>query len=152
MYGALRRAFFESYTICPLRSYCQYPPLHIWVSRGPETYAAEPALLGHPVKSGEGCHCCPVTEWCPTLHDPMDCSTPGFPVPHRLPGFVQVHAHWVGDAVPPSHPLSPSSPAFNLSQHQGLFWWVSSSHQMARVLEFQLQHESFHWIFRIDFF
>ena len=66
--------------------------------------------------------------------------------------FTQTHVHWVGDAIQPSHPLSsPSPPAFNLSQHQGLFKWVSSSHQVAKVLEFQLQHQSFQWIFRTNF-
>ena len=84
--------------------------------------------------------------------DPRDCSMPGLPVHHQLPEFTQTHVHWVGDAIPPSHPLSsPSPPTFNLSQHQGLFKWVSSSHQVASVLEFQLQHQSFQWIFRIDF-
>ena len=74
----------------------------------------------------------------------MDCSTPGLPVHHQLLGFTQTHVHRVGDAIQPSHPLSsPSSPAFNLSQHQGLFQGVSSSHQGAKVLEFQLQHQSF---------
>ena len=68
------------------------------------------------------------TQSCPTLCDPMNCSMPGLPVHHRLPEFTQTHAHWVGDAIQPSHPLSsPSPPAFNLSQHQGLFKWVSSS-------------------------
>ena len=87
-----------------------------------------------------------------TLCSPMDCSTPGLPVHHQLPEFTQTHAHWVSDAIQPSHPLSSlSSPAFNLSQHQGLFKWVSSSHQVAKVLEFQLQHQSFQWIFRTDF-
>ena len=70
--------------------------------------------------------------------NPMDCSTPGLPVPHQLPEFTQTHVHWVGDAIQPSHPLSSSSPAFNLSQHQGLFKRVSSSHQVAKVLEFWL--------------
>ena len=93
-----------------------------------------------------------VAQPCPTRCDPMDCSTPGHPVHHHLPEFTQTHIHWVGDAIQPSHPLlSPSPPAFNLSQHQGLFQWISSSHQMARVLEFQLQHQSFQWIFRTDF-
>ena len=93
-----------------------------------------------------------VTQSCPTLSDPMDCSTPGFPVHHQLPVFIQSQAHWVGDAIQPSHPLSsPSPPAFNLSQHQGLFQWVSSSHEVAKVLDFQLQHQSFQWIFRTDF-
>ena len=92
-----------------------------------------------------------VTQSCPTLCDPMDCSTPGLPVHHQLPEFTQTHVHWVGDAIQPSHPLSsPSPPVFNLSQHQGLFQWVDSSHQVAKVLEFQLQHQSFQWIFRTD--
>ena len=86
------------------------------------------------------------------LCDPMDCSTPGLPVHHRLPELTQTHVHQVGDAIQPSHPLSsPSPPAFNLSQYQGLFKWVSSSHQVAKVLESQLQHQSFRWIFRSDF-
>ena len=79
----------------------------------------------------------------------MDCSKPGLPVHHQLPEFTQTHT---GDAIQPSHPLSsPSPPAFNLSQHQGLFQWITSSHQVAKVLEFQLQHQSFQWIFRTDF-
>ena len=86
-----------------------------------------------------------VAQLCPTLYDPMDCSTPGFPVHHQLLELTQPHVYWVGL---PSHPLSsPSPPTFNLSQHQGLFQWVSASHQVAKVLEFQLQHQSFQWIF-----
>ena len=82
----------------------------------------------------------------------MNCSTPGLPVHHQLLEFTQTHVHRVGDAIQPSHPLSsPSPPALNLSQRQGLFQWVSSSHQGAKVLEFQLQHQSFQWIFRVDF-
>ena len=92
-----------------------------------------------------------VTQSCLTLCDPVDCSKPGFPVLHHLPELVQTHVHWVGDAVQPSHPLSSPPPAFNLSQHQGLFQWVSSLHQVTKVLELQLQHQSFQWIFRIDF-
>ena len=85
------------------------------------------------------------------LCDPMECSMPGLPVHHQLPEFTQTHVHWVGDVIQPSHPLSsPSPPAFNLSQHQGLFKWVSSLHQVAKVLEFQLQQQSFQWIFRTD--
>ena len=80
----------------------------------------------------------------------MDSSTPDFSALHHLPGFVQTHFHGIGDAIQPSHPLlSPSPPALNLSQHQGLFQWVSSSHQVAKVL--QLQHRSFQWMFRVDF-
>ena len=89
---------------------------------------------------------------CPTLYDLMDCSTPGLPVHHQLPEFMQTHVHCVGDAIQSSQPLSSPSPtALNLSQHQGLFQWVSSSHQVAETLEFQLQHQSFQWIFRTDF-
>ena len=88
---------------------------------------------------------------CPTLWDPMDCSTPVFPVHHQLPELAQTHVHWVGDAIQPSHPLLPPSPALSLSQHQGLFQWVGSSHQVAKVLELQLQRQSFQWIFRTDF-
>ena len=85
------------------------------------------------------------------LCDPMECSTPGLPVHHQLPELTQTHVHWVGDAIQPSHPLSsPSPPALNLSQHQGLFQWVSSLHQVAKVLEFQLQHQSFQWISRTN--
>jgi len=93
-----------------------------------------------------------VAQSCPTLCDPMNHSTPGFPVHHHLPEPTQTHVHWVSDTIQPSHSLSsPSPPAFNLSQHQGLFQWVSSSHQVAKVLELQLQHQFFQWIFRIDF-
>ena len=82
------------------------------------------------------------------LCDPMNCSTPGLPVHHQLPESTQTHVHWVGDAIQPSHSLSsPSPPALSLSRHQGLFKWVSSSHQVAKLLEFQLQHQSFQWIF-----
>ena len=87
------------------------------------------------------------TQSYPTLCNLMDCSTPGFPVHHQLPKLTQTHVHWVGDTIQPSHPLlSPSPPAFSLSQHQGLFKWVSFSHQVGKVLEFQLQHQSFQWM------
>ena len=90
---------------------------------------------------------------CLTLCNPMDCSTLGLPVHHQLPELAQTHVHQVGDDIQPSQPLSsPSPPAFNLSQYQGLFQRVSSSHQVAKVLEFQLQHQSFQRIFRTDFF
>ena len=81
----------------------------------------------------------------------MHCSMPGLPVHHQLPEFTQTHVHWVGDAIQPSYPLSsPSQPTFNLSQHLGLFQWVNSLHQVAEVLEFQLQHQSFQWTPRAD--
>jgi len=90
-----------------------------------------------------------VTQSCPTLCDPMDDRMTGFPVYHQLPEFVQTHVHQVGDVIQPPHPLSsPSPPAFNLSQHQGLFKWVSFSHQVAKTFEFQ--HQTFQWIFRTD--
>ena len=93
-----------------------------------------------------------VTQLCPTLCDPMDCSTPGLPVHHQLPEFTQTQVHWVSDAIQPFHPLSsPSPPAFNLSQHQGLFQWAHFSHQVAKVLKLYLQHQSFQWIFRTNF-
>ena len=93
-----------------------------------------------------------VAQLCLTLCDPVNCSTPGFPVHHKLPEFAQTPIHSVGDAIQPSHPLScPLPPAFDLSQHQGLFQWVGSSYQVAKLLERQLQHQSFQWIFRTDF-
>ena len=92
-----------------------------------------------------------VAQSCPTLCKPMNCSTPGLPVHHQLPEFTQTHVHWVGDAIQSSHPLSrPSPPTLNLSQHQGLFRWVTSSHQVAKILEFQLQHHSFQRTPRAD--
>ena len=81
----------------------------------------------------------------------MNCSMAESPVLYYLPEFAQTHVHWVSDAIQPSHPLSPPSLDLNLSQHQGLFQWVSSSNQVAKVLEFQRQHQSFQWIFRTDF-
>ena len=88
---------------------------------------------------------------CLTLCHPRYCRMPGLPLSHYLPEFAQVPVHWIGDAIQPSHPMSPSSPsAFNLSQHQGLFQWFSSLHQVTKVLE--LEHQSFQWVFRVDFF
>ena len=95
-----------------------------------------------------------VTQWCLTLCDPMEYNTPGHPVHHQLMVFTQTHVHLptlVSVAIQVSHPLpSPSPPAFNLSQHQGLFKWLSCLHQVAKVLEFQLQHQSFQWTLRTD--
>ena len=83
---------------------------------------------------------------------PVECSTPGFPIHHQLPELAQTYIHQVGDAIQPSHPLSsPSPPAFNLSQHQGCFQWVSSAHQVSKLLELRFQHHSFQRVFRIDF-
>ena len=95
---------------------------------------------------------CSIAQPYPVLCNPMDCSMPGFPVLPYLLEFAQTQVYWVDDTIQPSHLLSfPSLPAFNLSQHQGLFQWVTSSHEVAKVLEFQLQHQSFQWIFRTDF-
>ena len=92
-----------------------------------------------------------VVQSCPTLFNPMNCSTPGLPVHHQLPEFTQTHVHQVSDVIQPSHPLlSPSPPAPNPSQHQSLFQWVNSSHKVAKVLEFQLQHHSFQRTPRTD--
>ena len=103
------------------------------------------------VKADHLCCSCSVANLCSTLCDLIDCSVPGFPVLHQLLELAQTHVHWVSDASQPSHPLlSPSPPAFSLCQHQGLFQWIGSFHQVAKVLEFQLQHQSFQWIFRTD--
>jgi len=98
---------------------------------------------------------CSLAKSCPTLCDPMDCSTPGFPVLHYLPEFAQTHAHWVGDAIQPPHPLLP--PFLLPFRNIRFLHWVGSSHQVAKILELQLQHQSFQWIsglisFRIDWF
>ena len=92
-----------------------------------------------------------VGQSCLTLCDPMNRSTLGLPVHHQLPEFTQTHVHRVGDTIQPSHPLSsPSPPAPNPSQHQGLFQWVNSSHEMAKILEFQPQHQFFQWTLKTD--
>ena len=92
-----------------------------------------------------------VSQSCPTLCDPMNRSTPGLPVHPQLPEFTQTHARQVSDAIQLSHPLlPPSPPAPNPSQHQGLFQWVNSLHEVAKVREFQLQHQSFQWTPRTD--
>ena len=89
---------------------------------------------------------------CVWLCDPMNHSTPGLPVHHKLPEFTQTHAHPVSDAIQPSHPLSsPSPPDPNPSQHQGLFQWVNASHEVAKVLQLQLQHQSLQWTSWTDF-
>ena len=95
-----------------------------------------------------------IAQLCLTLqrHEPQH-ARPPCPSPTQLPDFTQTHVHWVGKAIQPSHPLSsPSLPAFNLSQHQDLFKWLSSLHQVATVLEFQLQHQSFQWTSGLFFF
>ena len=100
---------------------------------------------------GLGFCCCSVAHSCLTLCDPMDWSTAGFPVPHHLPKFAQVHVHCIAYAIQLFHSLAPSSPsALNLSQHQETFQWVGR-YQMTKILEFQLQHQWLQWIFRVDF-
>ena len=91
------------------------------------------------------CCCCSVTKSCPTLCDPTNCSTPGFPVLHYLLVFAETHVHWICDTIHSSCLLSSPSPPLNLSQHHSLFQWISSSHQVTKVLELQLQHQSFQW-------
>ena len=92
-----------------------------------------------------------VAQSCLTLWDSMDCSMPGFPVHNQLPELAQTHVHWVSDAIQPSHPLSsPSSPAFNFAEHQGLYQRVSSLHQLTKILGIQLQLQSFQWKFGIS--
>ena len=92
-----------------------------------------------------------VAQSCPTHCDPMNCSMPGLPVHQQLPEFTQTHVHRFGDAIQPSHPLlSPSPPASSPSQHPGLFQCVNSLHEVSKVLEFQLQHQSFQWTPKTD--
>ena len=98
--------------------------------------------------------CCSVTKSCLTLCSLMDCSTPGLPVPHHLLEFAQVHVHWVGDAIQPSLPLLPLLLLPSVSPSIRVFFFfpiVISSHQIPKVLELQLQHQSFQWVFRVDF-
>ena len=114
--------------------------LQTWGGHSMPTCLYSGALwISHPSLSHTYLQFSSVTQSCPTLCDPMNCSMPGLPVHHQLPEFTQTHVHQVGDAIQPSHPLlSPSPPAPNPSQHQSLFQWVNSSHQVAKVLEFQL--------------
>ena len=115
-----------------LQSWVYYPHLQIRKLRGSCKLSVKFSQLGS------------VTQSCLTLCDSMNRSTPVLPVHHQLPEFTETHVHRVGDSIQPSHPLSsPSPPAPNPSQHQGLFQQVNSSHQVAKVLEFQLQHQSF---------
>ena len=107
--------------------------------------------IAHSSRSGNWFQFSLVSQLCPILCDPMDYSTPGFLTHQQLLEVSQTHVHQVGDAIQPSHLLSSPSPSpFNLSQHQGLFKWVSSSHQVAKVSEFQLQHQYCQWMFRTD--
>ena len=119
---------------CRLRPLLSLPP-NLQIA---DTCWGPPVLMGPMSSLGtEIPRCCSVSKSRPTLCDPMDCSTPGFPILHDLPEFAQIHVHWVGDAIKPSHPLPPPSPpALNLSQHQGLIQWVSSSHQWPKYWSF----------------
>ena len=91
-----------------------------------------------------------VTQSCPTLWDPTDCSTLGYCIRHQLLELIQTHVYWISDAIQQSYSLLSLSSSFTLSQHEGLFQWVSSN-QVVKVLEFQLLHQFFQWIFRTDF-
>ena len=120
-----------------------------WPGIKPELPTSEVLVLtaGPPGKSSV--QFSSVAQLCPTLCDPMNHSTPDLPVHHQLPESTQTHVHWVGNAIQPSHALSsPSLPVFILSQHQGLFKWVSCLHKVAKVLEFQLQHQSLTWLLK----
>ena len=128
------------------------PPL-LWGLQGKRSCGATPksaGLCGGDSRDGD---CCSVAQSCLTLCNPMACSTPDFPVFHHLLDLAKTHVHWADDAIQPPHPLSPSSlHALNRSQHQGLFQWVDSLHQVGKVLEFQLQHQSSQWIIIQDWF
>ena len=120
---------------------------HLWSNFPAVPFPLKPGTF--PLKPGTSSrHDCnsvqfgSVAQSCPALCDPMNRSTPGLPVHHQLPEFTWTHVHRVSDAIQPSHPLSSPSPAPNPSQHQSLFQWVSSWHEVAKVLEFQLQHHS----------
>ena len=111
-----------------------------------------PFIMYMPLKYLDFSCGCSVTKLCPILWDPMNTNVPRFTILHYLPEFAQTHVHQVSDAIQLSHPLSPPSPlALSSSQHQDLFQWVGSSHQVAKVLELQLQHQFFQWIFSTHF-
>ena len=110
----------------------------------PKSSPTSQHLFIHIVVPAQSVQFSSVAQSCLTLCDPMNRSTPGLPVHHQLPEFTQTQVHWVSDAIEPSHPLSsPSPPAPNHSQHQSLFQWVNSSHEVAKVLEFQHYNHSF---------
>ena len=115
------------------------------------TLKSVPSLGGHVCIQSPSVQFSSVAQSCLTLCDAMDGSTPGFPVHHQLLELAQTHIHQVSDTIQPSHPQSSPSPAVNLSQHQGLFQWVSSLYRVAKILELQLHHQSFQWIFTTDF-
>ena len=134
-------------TLCLSLNYFCNEASRTWSSLGPETRYCG-FWLGSIPKLGlgwfESKHMSSSPSWVRLLsHDwlfaPMDCSIPGFPVHHQLLEFTKTHVHWIDDAIQPPHPLSSlAPPAFNLSQHQNLFRWVSYSHQVTKVLRFKL--------------
>ena len=127
--------------------------LHQHCNTRERVIAWEPNLTGPlPWLEYTPCRCCSAAQSCLTLCNPMDCSMPGLPVCHYRLEFAQAHVHWVDDAMQTPHPLlPPSPPALNLSQHQALLHWVSSSPQVSKGLELQLQQQPFQWIFRTYF-
>ena len=134
-------SLFKSFGLSSLLTFCLVPYL---VLPPPNIYRPQ-FLIGLEV-------CCSVTQSCLNICSSMDCTMLGFPVLHCLPELAQIHIHWVSDAIQQSHPLlSPSPLAFNLSQHQGLFQGVNFSHQVTKGLELWFQHQSFQWLFRVDF-
>ena len=126
----------------PVQGFCHSASLSVRVPLPAPEALSSPRVLGGEGAPCSSFYCC--TQWCcwsvaqshPTLCNPMDCSTPAFPVLHHLLELVQTQVHRVGDAIQPSHPLSSTSPAFNLFQHQGVFQWVSSLHQVPKYWSF----------------
>ena len=132
---------------CPLSQWC-HPTSSSSVAPFSWCLQSSPVLGSFPMSCLSSVQ---FTQSCPTICNPMNRSTPGLTVHHQLLEFTQSNIHWVDDAIQPSHPLSsPSPPAPNPSQHQGLFQWVNSSHEVAKVSESQLQHQSFQWTPRTD--
>ena len=141
IYGPAQKNWHPNHVHLPIHDQNIYPPACHLLSFASGTLVFSAQILSVQFSS--------VAQSCPTLCNPMNCSTPGLPVHHQLPEFIQTYVHQVGDAIQPSHPLSsPSPPAPNPSQHQGLFQWVNSLHVVAKVLEFQLQNQSFQWTSR----
>ena len=145
--GSFRAGFFNLSTIailCWIIFVVRRCPVHSWMfssipGLGPLDDGNIMPLKAMTIKNVYSVQFSSVAQSCLTLCDPMNCSTPGLPVHHQLPEFTETHVHRVSDTIQPSHPLSsPSPPAPNPSQHQSLFQWVTSSHEVAKVLEFQL--------------
>ena len=118
---------------CFISPYTMYPTQKLKTNKQTNKLPCSWQKATLQIKTIQGTSCCSFSQLCPPLCNPMDCSMPGFPVLHLLPGFAQTHVHLVADAIQPSHPLSPSSPpALNLSQHQGLFQWISPLHHKTK--------------------